>query len=636
MNLRNRIALLSIAALVVAVAGCSGLSPAGEVGLAPPADTPENLRILLVSAEGALAGKEYESALRLYGDILAQGAVGTVNSWAHLRRGWIYLAQENFSKAAHELKGVQRRGEDNGVYNEAQYLLARSYAGMKMFGAAESIVRKLEKDVKEPGRAAELEMLMGDSLAGQERYLGAVASYMNIVEGGAAKDFRMRAKEKAERLIARSFSVEQLEKLREIYENRDPYPSILCALVSSYEKKKNDTKAAYYHGVLRDRHPGFACADSRDAPRAADERYEAAGGRAIGCILPLTGRFASYGNRALDAVLFASGVFSQDKGAAVEVIVEDSGDDPLTARKAVEKLAGEERVIGIIGPMGGAASLEAAKKAQEMGIPIITLTHREDITRAGEYVFRNFLTASMQIEALVRFSLRNLGITTFAVMYPRDPMGEEMAALFRQEVAARGGQMRSAVSYAPGQTDFGAEIKMLGGLQPPGGKVHESVKPRIDFDALFIPDSYERILMIAPQLAFYDVTGVRLLGTNGWNSLELLAQEPNYVEGAVFTDAFFVESPDAEVVRFVEKYTIACHREPGDVEALAYDSAAMMVTIMREGNVRTRSAMQNALAGLAGFRGVTGETSFPGTGEARKTPYILTVQDGRIVQLYPE
>jgi hypothetical protein len=62
----------------------------------------------------------------------------------------------------------------------------------------------------------------------------------------------------------------------------------------------------------------------------------------------------------------------------------------------------------------------------------------------------------------------------------------------------------------------------------------------------------------------------------------------------------------------------------------------MMVTIVREGNVRTRSAMRDALAGLAGFRGVTGETSFPGTGEARKTPYILTVQEGKIVQLYPE
>ncbi|MCX5850880.1 MAG: penicillin-binding protein activator, partial [Deltaproteobacteria bacterium] len=534
------------------------------------------------------------------------------------------------------LKGVPRRGEDDGIYDEAQYLLARSYAGMKMFGATEGIVRKLEKNVKERGRTAELEMLMGDALAGQGRYLGAVASYMNIVEGGAATDFRVRAKEKAERLIARSLPVEQLEKLLEMYENRDPYPSILCALAASYEKKKNGAKAEYYNGVLRARHPGYTCADVKDTPRAAVERYEAAGGRAIGCILPLTGRFASYGNRALDAVLFASGVFNPDKGTAVEVIVEDSGDDPLTARKAVEKLAGEERVIGIIGPMGGTASLEAAKKAQEMGIPIITLTHREDITRAGEYVFRNYLTASMQIETLVRFALRNLGISTFAVMYPRDPLGEEMAVLFRKEVAARGGQMRDVVSYAPGQTDFGTEIKMLGGLQPPGGKVHESVKPRIDFEALFIPDSYERILMIAPQLAFYDVTGIRLLGTNGWNSPELLAQEPNYVEGAVFTDAFFAGSPDTEVVRFVERYYAACHREPGDVEALAYDSAAMMVTIVREGNVKTRSAMRDALAGLAGFRGVTGETSFPGTGEARKTPYILTVQEGKIVQLYPE
>ncbi|MCX5852927.1 MAG: hypothetical protein NT072_12900, partial [Deltaproteobacteria bacterium] len=263
MKLRYLISFVFIAGFCLAVAGCSGLPhAAGGADLMAPQDTPENLRILLVSAEDALAEKEYESALRLYGDILAQGAVGATASWALMRRGRIYLEQENFSKAVKELKGVPRRGEDDGIYDEAQYLLARSYAGMKMFGATEGIVRKLEKDVKDPGRTAELEMLMGDALAGQGRYLGAVASYMNVFEGGAATDFRMRAKEKTERIIARSLSIEQLEKLREMYENSDFYPSILCALVSSYEKKKNDAKAGYYNDVLRARHPGYTCADS--------------------------------------------------------------------------------------------------------------------------------------------------------------------------------------------------------------------------------------------------------------------------------------------------------------------------------------------------------------------------------------
>ncbi|NIQ94532.1 MAG: hypothetical protein GWN87_10185, partial [Desulfuromonadales bacterium] len=64
----------------------------------------------------------------------------------------------------------------------------------------------------------------------------------------------------------------------------------------------------------------------------------------------------------------------------------------------------------------------------------------------------------------------------------------------------------------------------------------------VDFDALFIPDYADRVGMIAPQLAYYGIEELPLLGINGWNSPDLLRVAGAFVEGAIFVDGFFAYS----------------------------------------------------------------------------------------------
>jgi hypothetical protein len=117
-----------------------------------------------------------------------------------------------------------------------------------------------------------------------------------------------------------------------------------------------------------------------------------------------------------------------------------------------------------------------------------------------------------------------------------------MTHLFWDAVDRQGGRIRGVEKYPAGQTDFGKEIKSITGLNIPGEKgSEENRKPIVDFGALFIPDSISVVSMIAPQLAFYDVIGVHLLGTNIWNSSELLKKESEYFEGAVFHRLLFSE-----------------------------------------------------------------------------------------------
>mgnify|MGYP000287749782 CR=1 FL=1 len=55
---------------------------------------------------------------------------------------------------------------------------------------------------------------------------------------------------------------------------------------------------------------------------------------------------------------------------------------------------------------------------QQMGIPIITLTQKDNIPEIGDKVFRNFITPKMQVQTLSSFSVESLGLFRFAILSP--------------------------------------------------------------------------------------------------------------------------------------------------------------------------------------------------------------------------
>ena len=53
-------------------------------------------------------------------------------------------------------------------------------------------------------------------------------------------------------------------------------------------------------------------------------------------------------------------------------------------------------------------------------------------------------------------------------------------------------------------------------------------QPIIDFEAIFIPDSPGKTGLIVPQLAYFDIKDVYLLGTNLWHSDALIKIADQY------------------------------------------------------------------------------------------------------------
>jgi ABC-type branched-subunit amino acid transport system substrate-binding protein len=162
---------------------------------------------------------------------------------------------------------------------------------------------------------------------------------------------------------------------------------------------------------------------------------------------------------------------------------------------------------------------------------------------------------------------------------------------------------------------------------------HRKYEAIVNFDAIFIPDSAEKIALIAPQLAFYDIDRVLLLGTNLWHSDTLIHMARDYVQEAIMTDAFYAEDPNINIQEFITTFAERYGQTPGFIEALAYDAAMINFHTLSHPKIRSRKDLTDALQKVRNFEGVTGYTSFQENGDTIKKLYLLQVENEQFVQL---
>lgn len=451
---------------------------------------------------------------------------------------------------------------------------------------------------------------------------------------------------------------EALLRLGAIYSDRKDYQraaACYAMVLEDFPDSEFRSQAAYELGVIRYRSgrlkeavflieplasdPGASFAMRARAGRLLKEIESASYGLApaenlpaIGVLLPMKGDYAAFGDEALNGVLLAAGVFGS-LPPRFEVVVRDTGKNPLSAEAAVMELASESRVKGIVGPLLSSSAMEAASSAQRNRVPIITLSQRDGVTSPGEFVFRNFLTPEDQARALAGYAAAS-GKKRFAVLYPQTNYGTELLKHFEVAVRERGGSVVRKAAYAPGTADFSSEVKMLFGVQAKermeGRRKVREFSPTVQVDALFIPDSHEAVALALPYLDYYGITGVQLLGSNGWNSPRLPELAGRAVEGAVFVDGFFTGSVRPGTADFARRYAEAYGREPGVLAAKAYDAALMLM----EASVRSldREGTASVLRETKDFAGATGAISFNSRREAQKGLFFLTVENGRITE----
>jgi len=384
----------------------------------------------------------------------------------------------------------------------------------------------------------------------------------------------------------------------------------------------------------------------------------------IGVLLPLSGDYRRPGNDVLDGLNLAL----QDVGAGdlqPTLVIRDTEGDPEKAVAAFEELVTDEGVIAVIGPLLSSSALTVADKAQELRVPTLVLSQKDGVPQVGRYVFRNFLTPGAQVDAVVEYSVTHYGMRRFALFYPTTERGGAMAERFWSEVELRGCAVTAIEPYSPDDTDFRKPLRKLYGLRYMEKGIGatdlelpyltDRAKPQIvegravlltpgeDFQAVFVPDGYKRVSMIAPGMVYEDINladtyqqkpPVVLLGGAGLNNPEFVRRGGRYVRGSMFVDAFFARSSEPTVAAFVSRFEAVYQREPGLLEALAYDTAQAVLQLLGEGHTN-RPNLRRALMAHEPTGSVTGELGYDEEGDMQRELLLLGVVDDEIVQIYP-
>ncbi|HBQ21747.1 MAG: hypothetical protein A2Z91_03240 [Deltaproteobacteria bacterium GWA2_38_16] len=375
----------------------------------------------------------------------------------------------------------------------------------------------------------------------------------------------------------------------------------------------------------------------------------------IGCVLPLSGKYAPFGIRSLHGIQEALGFFSSKKDISFELAIYDSQGSAEEAARGVETLLEQHGVMAIIGPLLTPSSEAAALRAQQLHVPLLNLSQHPSITSIGDYVFRNAMTKFHQTDTLIRYACQDKGLKKFAILYPQDSYGVEFANQFWDAIEGCGGTLEGIEAYESDQEDFNDEIKKLVGMYQPKARKSEyhlaeeqlkiqlnketvpqsqvKLPPQIDFEALFIPDYAKTVGQIVPTLFFHDVEGLHLLGTQGWNSQELLKRGGEYVSGAVFVDGFSESSLDPQVKIFVSDFEHHFDDTPQIWEAQAFDAATLLKDLLQKEEVQTREDLKNQLLALSEIKGVAGIAYFSDNHDVKKELPLLTVQEGKIISL---
>lgn len=624
---------------------------------------------LFLNAERQFQEKSYGEALRLYQDYLVYFPKEPMAPAALMKIGIINSILGNYEDARQAYQRLTWEYPGSSFAEDAMVEILLTYYKQGNYEEVITGASSVLENLKSPGPIFKTYALLGDTYMAVESPIDAIQYYLEAQKRStpleqAAVDLKLKE------AIAQ-LDTDDVAILLDSSEERLPMDYLLFQLGLDYVMEEQYGVALKVLEEFVERYPDHENVSLARSlmeeirKNALFKRYT------LGCLLPLSGPYQTFGLRALKGIELAMDQFSLlgDK-QSVNIIVKDTAADPDKTLQALQEL-NEEQVAAIIGPI--VTAQVAAQEAQAKGIPIITITQKDNITSIGENVFRNFITPQMQVHALADYAVNSLGLSRFAILYPDENYGDTFMNLFWDELIELGGRVVGVEAYNPEHTDFADPIKKLVGLyyqipedlkpeieallkekeenqtnlqatrdQPSdkqegeekqASEQDEEPQPIVDFDAIFIPDAPKKAGLIIPQLAYYDVKDVLLLGTNLWHSNSLIKMAEQYVQGAVMPDAFFVESDSPQVRDFVEKFEETYQEKPGFIEAVMYDSAMLLLNILNKPHIRFRSELREELFNLVEYQGVTGATRFDENGDAQKKLYLLTIKGRRFVEV---
>jgi len=619
-----------------------------------------------LQAEYLFHSGDFIGAKPLFHDYLSHNPSGKRSYLALFRLGWIDQSNLSFSTAVRFYQIFLEKFPGSLLANSARFNMAVCHYELADYDRAEALFLMVLRSSPDKKRKWEIMVRLARIDGNRMNYEKAFSKLKKVFGQIENKEVRKHAVEVTANLINEKLGAAHVSALIQKFGNGFPVDLLILRKISSF--RETGDIANYVASIEKFIETFPKHSRKVEVQNWLNSIKENTGAKIkIGVVLPLTGKLALTGQRVLQGIQLAVNQLPFQFREKLGLEVRDSGELPI--KGVITELAGLPNVVGIIGPLLSDEVKIAGEVARQYQIPIFSPTaSTQGLVDMNPYTFRNALTREIQAKFLAEYSINTLHLRRFAVLHPFEPFGLELKDIFINEVEALGGEVVTVSGYERSQNDFKNQILQLGGVEDDelikiareillnNGQMKDfsdtsllsrpivdmghwsennveklKVSLELSYDAIFIPGVYDKVGLIIPQLAFYNVTNVTLLGANGWNSPELVKMGGKHLETVYFVDGYYPDSHQPEVRQFVQEFKTNFGEEPVYLSAQAFDAANIFIKIIRAG-ADNRIKMWENLKIVKNFPGVTGKTTLLPSGDSEKNIFALTIKRKKIVQ----
>ncbi len=332
----------------------------------------------------------------------------------------------------------------------------------------------------------------------------------------------------------------------------------------------------------------------------------------IGAIIFLTGNQASLGEEVKNAFVLANDINNAKGGKQIELIIEDSQDNPTTAISAYNKLKLEN--VALVISTGDQVSYALNPIANQDKMVIFnTVAASGQIS--GAYAFRGWVTAEKQAKVMGDYAINDLKLKRFGVIAINNIYGESYLNQFKETIGGSG-EVVSEELYGIMDSDVKTQITkamasnpdaiVVAGFGPAYPLVFKQLR-ELGWEGIILTDNSLSI----PY--FFNSIGIENLNNTYFSSTNFDATNP----------------VNPQMKDFVERYKAKYGAEPGFVGAFAFDSYNILYDTLQKCN-KGSDSIKNCLLNVKDEQGVLGTIDLS-THDMVVPLYIKQVENNSVI-----
>ena len=358
----------------------------------------------------------------------------------------------------------------------------------------------------------------------------------------------------------------------------------------------------------------------------------------IGAILPITGDLSTYGLESKAAAELAVEDFnayldeSTDAGWRLDIVVEDTGSNPVNALEKLSALHAKHINV-VLGPLSSAEARNLLVYADARLLSLISPSSTAASLAMKDHLLRLMPDDTKQAPALATL-FADRGIEIVIPIWRGDAWGDDLIENTRDSFTGMGGIMDEGIRYSPESPEFSASASVL------EEKVAEYSK-RHDMDRIgILAISFAEVLPLMQSASEHEILDdVAWFGSDGNTQEQKLIDDPTALEfsqavGFTTIRAAFGDNPTYEYVK--QHLQDKLGRVPNAHAFSSYDAvwlAGLTYLELDRTNITDVYKIKKTLSKLSSeYNGAIGSISLNDVGDLSVANYeIWTILDGQWV-----